>query len=100
MADSVCYMSFQKNIILIFQLIDITSRITKSATQLILHSLFSMKDTMSDNIRDRVQRFNKNGIRVVIIGAGVGGLYAALECWRKGCDVVVLEKTDQLSPIG
>lgn len=55
---------------------------------------------MSDNVTDRVQRFSKNGIRVVIVGAGVGGLSAALECWRKGCDVVVLEKSDQLSPIG
>jgi hypothetical protein len=49
---------------------------------------------------DGVQRFPENGIKVVVVGAGVGGLQAALECWRKGCDVVVLERAAQLSPLG
>lgn len=49
---------------------------------------------------DGVHRLSENGIRVIIIGAGVGGLQAALECWRKGCDVVVLEKAEKLSPLG
>ncbi|KAF7192510.1 FAD-dependent monooxygenase fsr3 [Pseudocercospora fuligena] len=47
-----------------------------------------------------VQRYPENGIKVIIVGAGNGGLNAALECWRKGCDVVVLEKNDSLSPLG
>lgn len=49
---------------------------------------------------DGVQRFPENGIKVVIIGGGVGGLQAALECWRKGCDVIVLEQAKKLSPLG
>ena len=49
---------------------------------------------------DGVHRLPENGIRVVIIGAGIGGLQAALECWRKGCEVVVLEKAQELSPLG
>lgn len=53
-----------------------------------------------ETIVDGVHRQPENGIKVVIIGAGVGGLQAALECWRKGCDVVVLEKAEKLSPIG
>jgi heterodisulfide reductase subunit A-like polyferredoxin len=34
-----------------------------------------------------------NGISVLISGAGVGGLMTALECWRKGCDVRIFERT-------
>lgn len=49
---------------------------------------------------DGVQRLPVNGIKVVVIGGGVGGLGAALECWRKGCDVTVLERAEQPSPIG
>ena len=49
---------------------------------------------------DGVNRHPENGIRVIIIGAGIGGLQAALECWRKGCEVVVLEKAQEQSPLG
>lgn len=35
------------------------------------------------------------GINVLIVGAGMGGLMAALECWRKGHNVVgILERSD------
>ena len=49
---------------------------------------------------DGVKRYLANGIKVVIVGGGVGGLGAAMECWRKGCEVVVLEKSSKLSVIG
>lgn len=49
---------------------------------------------------DGVNRLPPNDIKVVVIGAGIGGLQAALECWRKGCEVVVLEKAAELSPLG
>ena len=52
------------------------------------------------SILDGVNRSPENAIKVVIIGAGVGGLQAALECWRKGCEVVVLERAEKLSPLG
>lgn len=55
---------------------------------------------MSGTTIDGVERCAENGIKVVIVGGGVGGLGAALECWRKGCEVIVLEKTDKPSPIG
>jgi len=56
--------------------------------------------TTTESSTDGVQRFPKNGVRVAIIGGSVGGLQAGLECWRKGCDVVVLEQAQKLSPIG
>ncbi|KAF7198547.1 FAD-dependent monooxygenase mdpD [Pseudocercospora fuligena] len=40
-----------------------------------------------------VRRRPSNGTSVLISGAGVGGLMAALELWRKGCDVRILERT-------
>ncbi|KAK3652911.1 hypothetical protein LTR56_004859 [Elasticomyces elasticus] len=46
------------------------------------------------------QRAEPSGISVLIIGAGVGGLVAALECYRKGHDVRVLERSDSASAGG
>lgn len=37
----------------------------------------------------------RNGISVVIEDGGVGGLMTALECWRIGCSVRVLERSRQ-----
>ena len=33
------------------------------------------------------------GISILIIGAGVGGIISALECWRKGHTVRILERS-------
>lgn len=42
-----------------------------------------------------VQRHPETGIDVLIVGAGMGGLMSALECWRKGHNIVgVLERND------
>jgi thioredoxin reductase len=59
-----------------------------------------MATESTETVVDGVHRLAENGIRVIIIGAGVAGLQAALECWRKGCDVVVLERAKELSPLG
>ncbi|MCJ1251524.1 hypothetical protein MMC30_008759 [Trapelia coarctata] len=41
------------------------------------------------------KRHPETGIQVLIVGGGVGGLMAALECWRKGHKVVrILERSD------
>jgi 2-polyprenyl-6-methoxyphenol hydroxylase-like FAD-dependent oxidoreductase len=42
-----------------------------------------------------VKRNAPNGISVIVSGAGVGGLMVALECWRKGCDVRIFERSAQ-----
>ncbi|PYH95250.1 FAD/NAD(P)-binding domain-containing protein [Aspergillus ellipticus CBS 707.79] len=40
-------------------------------------------------------RYPSTGISVLIVGAGVAGLMAALECWRNGHDVRVIERTPE-----
>lgn len=54
----------------------------------------------SVEVNDGVRRYPRTGIKVVVSGAGIGGMFAALECWRKGNDVEILEQNDALSTIG
>ncbi|KAI0842238.1 FAD/NAD(P)-binding domain-containing protein [Hypoxylon sp. FL0890] len=51
-------------------------------------------------IVDGVLRFPPTGSRALVVGAGIGGLMAALECWRKGIEVEVVEKADKISVLG
>lgn len=46
------------------------------------------------------QSRSKTGIKVVVVGAGFGGLTAAIECHRHGHDVVVYESFPELKPLG
>ena len=39
------------------------------------------------------KRYPDTGISILIVGAGVGGLMTALEGWRKGFQVRVLERS-------
>ncbi|KAJ5300036.1 hypothetical protein N7476_011593 [Penicillium atrosanguineum] len=55
---------------------------------------------MKKTVIDGVQRYPTNGLKVLVIGAGTSGMQTALECWRKGCEVEIIEKADELSPIG
>ncbi|KAK3376876.1 hypothetical protein B0T24DRAFT_231867 [Lasiosphaeria ovina] len=45
-------------------------------------------------------RLPPSGIRVVIVGAGFAGLTAAIECDRKGHEVILFEKSPELAPLG
>lgn len=56
--------------------------------------------TSSGPVVDGVHRYPPNDMKVVVVGAGNGGLTTAMECWRKGFDVVVLERAAELSPLG
>ena len=38
-------------------------------------------------------------LKVVIVGAGIGGLSCAIVSRKKGLDVVVLEKAEKLTPV-
>ena len=49
---------------------------------------------------DGVHRMPSTGISILIVGGGIGGLNMALESWRQGHDVRVLEKAPSLDPIG
>jgi hypothetical protein len=43
---------------------------------------------------DRIpERWEQSGISILIVGAGVAGLMAALECWRQGHEVRIIEKS-------
>jgi 2-polyprenyl-6-methoxyphenol hydroxylase-like FAD-dependent oxidoreductase len=42
----------------------------------------------------------KSGIRVIVVGAGFAGLTAAIECHRKGHDVLILESFPELKILG
>jgi succinate dehydrogenase/fumarate reductase flavoprotein subunit len=41
-----------------------------------------------------------SGISVLIVGAGLAGLTAAIECTRKGHKVRVLERHEEISTLG
>ena len=45
-------------------------------------------------------RLPPSGIKVIIVGAGFAGLCAAIECDRKGHEVILLEKVAELKPLG
>lgn len=45
-------------------------------------------------------RLASSGIKVIIVGAGFGGLTAAIECDRKGHSVILLEKFPEIKPLG
>ena len=42
----------------------------------------------------------RSGISVLIVGAGPVGVYTALECWRKGHDVRIIERNPSASTQG
>lgn len=54
----------------------------------------------TNTIADRVLRYPPTGISAVIVGGGIAGLWAALECWIKSHEVVVLEKSPKMSASG
>ncbi|GLB04934.1 hypothetical protein AtubIFM57258_010960 [Aspergillus tubingensis] len=58
---------------------------------------------MSDRentILDGVLRFPRTGLDVLVVGCGLAGMMAAIECWRKGHDVRIIEKAPGLSDAG
>lgn len=55
---------------------------------------------MNESLADGVLRYPSTGLKVLIVGGGPGGCLTALECWRKGHEVQVLEKSLANSPSG
>ncbi|CAH0004297.1 unnamed protein product [Clonostachys byssicola] len=53
-----------------------------------------------DIVVDGVHRLSPTGISILIVGAGIGGLMSALESWRLGHEVRVVEKTDSTDTLG
>jgi ribulose 1,5-bisphosphate synthetase/thiazole synthase len=54
---------------------------------------FSHTDPISANGHSDVHRDPPSGINILIVGAGVGGLVAAIECHRKGHNVQIWERS-------
>lgn len=46
------------------------------------------------------KRYPSSGISVLIVGAGPVGVYTALECWRKGHNVRIVERNPAASTQG
>ena len=47
-----------------------------------------------------LHQYPRSGITVLIVGTGFGGLTAALECYRKGHDVRILERNQTTDTSG
>ena len=43
---------------------------------------------------------HSSGIKVIVVGLGIGGLATAIECHRKGHTVIAFDKVKELKPIG
>ena len=49
---------------------------------------------------ERIAKAGSSGIKVIIVGAGFAGLACAIECRRKGHEVIVLERFPELKILG
>lgn len=49
---------------------------------------------------ERVVPPHSKGIKVIVVGLGIGGLAAAVECHRKGYTVIGFEKVATFRPFG
>jgi phytoene dehydrogenase-like protein len=61
------------------------------------HALTSRDSTMESK---PVGSYEPTGIDVLIVGTGLAGLVAALECTRKGHNVRVLERNSDINTAG
>jgi NADPH-dependent 2,4-dienoyl-CoA reductase/sulfur reductase-like enzyme len=61
------------------------------------HALTSRDSTMETK---PLGSYEKTGIDVLIVGTGLAGLVAALECTRKGHNVRVLERNADINTAG
>lgn len=49
---------------------------------------------------DEIKREAPSGIDVLVVGAGLGGLFAAIELYRQGHDVRIIESKPRLEALG
>lgn len=77
-----------------------------SGVKPLIYQLFSsllpiMSSTANSNgdgyagVPEAVEQLPANGLSVIVVGSGIGGLSAARELWRIGCEVRVLERRPQ-----
>jgi monoamine oxidase len=49
---------------------------------------------------EEIKREPLSGINVVVVGGGLGGLFAAIELWRQGHNVRILEGKEGVEGLG
>ena len=47
-----------------------------------------------------MDRYPPSGIDILVVGGGLGGMFAAIECYRKGHTVRVLESASEFGDNG
>ena len=60
---------------------------------LVSHDTRHHENGDATNIASTLKRYPETGISVLIVGSGIGGLMSALECWRKGHSIRILERS-------
>ena len=55
---------------------------------------------MISKIEDTMAREPYSGVKVLVVGAGLGGLFAAGELYRKGHDVEIIEAGPDADGLG
>jgi monoamine oxidase len=60
----------------------------------------TMNDSDSRAMASKVLPPNSSGIKVIVVGLGYAGVVAAVECYRKGHEVLVYEQTSKVSEGG
>ncbi|KAI0158025.1 hypothetical protein GGR52DRAFT_582837 [Hypoxylon sp. FL1284] len=58
------------------------------------------EETVDPVVVDGVHRLSPTGISVLVVGGGVGGLMMALESWRQGHSVRLLERNEKIDTEG
>ncbi|KFY84702.1 hypothetical protein V500_09074, partial [Pseudogymnoascus sp. VKM F-4518 (FW-2643)] len=67
----------------------------------IIHDYAEAPQPIHENvIVDGVHRYPPTGLKVLVVGGGPGGYLTAIECWRKGHQVELVEKNSNNTPIG
>ena len=67
---------------------------TKMANGLVSHGTHHHENgDAATNMASTAKRYPETGITVLIVGSGIGGLMSALECWRKGHSIQILERS-------
>ena len=53
-----------------------------------------------ESVHGDLKRAELSGIDVVIVGAGLGGMFAAIECYRQGHNVKMVEYKPAIEGLG
>jgi NADPH-dependent 2,4-dienoyl-CoA reductase/sulfur reductase-like enzyme len=75
-----------------------SARLVRRRHELDIHTVATLTP-LRQNHRLTDHPARKAAMKVIIIGAGIGGLVCAIACRREGLSVTVLERTAALAPV-